>query len=201
MKNNPKKTPWQKAWHFLWHEDSAASWIVNIILAFVLIKFLIYPAIGIVFGTQFPVVAVVSESMEHNQNLDSWWSENAEFYIENSITKEEFSNFPLKNGFNKGDIMVLIGQPSNKIQLGDVIVFQSGKSYPIIHRVIAVENDHFETKGDNNPAQIRDSQLDETNVAFQTLYGKAVVRIPYLGYVKIWAVKLLDLVGAGGLLG
>ena len=30
----------EKTWHFLWYEDSILSWIVNIILAFLIIKFL-----------------------------------------------------------------------------------------------------------------------------------------------------------------
>ena len=66
----------KKTWHFLWYEDSLLSWIVNIILAFVLIKFLIYPGIGLVLQTDLPVVAVVSESMDHNMV----WNDAAQQY-------------------------------------------------------------------------------------------------------------------------
>jgi len=52
-------------WNFLWNEDSILSWIVNIIIAFLLIKFVIYPGIGFALGTNLPVVAVISESMSH----------------------------------------------------------------------------------------------------------------------------------------
>ena len=38
---------------------------MNVVLAFVLIKFIIYPGAGLIMGTRLPVVAVVSESMEH----------------------------------------------------------------------------------------------------------------------------------------
>ena len=55
----------KKIWNFLWHEDSVTSWVVSIILAFVIVKFIIYPLIGVFLGTSFPIVAVVSESMEH----------------------------------------------------------------------------------------------------------------------------------------
>ena len=68
MKKKNKST-WQKIWYFIWEDDSVLSWIVNIILAFVLIKFIVYPGLGLVFGTDFPVVAVVSGSMEHEGNF------------------------------------------------------------------------------------------------------------------------------------
>ena len=48
----------KKTWHFIWEDDSLLSWIVNIVLAIVLIKFIIYPGLGLVLGTGFPVVAV-----------------------------------------------------------------------------------------------------------------------------------------------
>src|SRR3989338_7009491 len=97
----------QRVWHFIWEENSIWSWIVNIILVFVLIKFIVYPGLGFLLQTSHPVVAVVSESMEHNSNFDEWWDKSNKWYINNGIKKEEFVNFPLKNGFNKGDIMVL----------------------------------------------------------------------------------------------
>ena len=67
------KKLWKKTWYFIWESDSILSWIVNIILAFVIIKFLIYPGLGLVMQTSYPVVAVVSGSMEHayTPKLDS----------------------------------------------------------------------------------------------------------------------------------
>ncbi len=55
----------KKLWRFIWHSNSIWSWIANVIIAFVLIKFIIYPGIGFVLGTSYPVVAVMSESMDH----------------------------------------------------------------------------------------------------------------------------------------
>ncbi|MBW2993462.1 hypothetical protein KY317_02720, partial [Candidatus Woesearchaeota archaeon] len=55
-----------KTWDFIWNSNSVWSWIVNIILAFVIIKFLLYPGLGLVTGTSHPIVAVVSNSMEHD---------------------------------------------------------------------------------------------------------------------------------------
>ena len=37
-----KKLTWKKIWWFIWEDDSWASWFVNVILAFVIIKFLVY---------------------------------------------------------------------------------------------------------------------------------------------------------------
>ena len=55
----------KKIWNFLWNDDSLLSWVVNIVLAFILIKFIVYPGLGFLLSTTHPVVAVVSESMEH----------------------------------------------------------------------------------------------------------------------------------------
>ena len=186
----------KQIWHFIWEEDSIASWIVNIILAFVLIKFIIYPGLGLLFGTGFPIVAVVSGSMEHDTGFDAWWSPQKQFYEEMNITKEEFSDFSFKNGFNKGDLMVLFGTTAEKVKIGDVLVFKAGKPDPIIHRVVHISDNYvFQTKGDHNPYQIQNLWLDEKNVAKEQIVGKAVLRVPYLGWVKIIFVEILQLVG------
>jgi len=209
----------KKFWHFVWHEDSIGSWIFNIILAFVLIKFLIYPGIGLALGTNLPVVAVISESMEHRTypicqmrdfnnvctkyyndkfeicgkafdthtalNYDTYWKTCGSFYENISITSDEFKNYPMHNGFNKGDIIVLRGVSFDSLKIGDILVYQSKLSYPIIHRVIA-KADVIETKGDHNPTQIQDPRLNEKYITSDEIIGKAWLRIPYLGYVKIF---------------
>jgi signal peptidase I len=193
-----KKSVLGRAWHFLWHEDSWLSWLANIALAFLLIKFVFYPLIGFLLGTSFPVVAVVSTSMEHHSPLGEWWEKNDDQYLEFNITRSQFEKFPFKNGFNKGDLMILVGKKPQEISIGDIIVFQTSKPYPIIHRVIARQEQGmwvFQTKGDNNKAQIRDKELDETRVLEKQLLGRAAVRVPWIGYVKIWFVNLLNLAG------
>ena len=81
---------WKKVWHFIWDDDSIWSWIANIALAFVLIKFVVYPALGFLLHTTHPVVAVVSESMEHNINFDDWWGKSGFWYSSNGISKNGF---------------------------------------------------------------------------------------------------------------
>lgn len=196
------KTLLGKVWYFIWNDNSAASWIVNIILAFIIIKFLVYPGLGLVFGTNFPIVAVVSNSMEHHMPLDDWWAKNQDFYLELNITQKDFENYPFKNGFNRGDIMFLTGKQPEDINIGDVIVFQSKKPYPIIHRVIKKQEGSlwvFQTKGDNNPAQIKNNELDETLILENHVLGRAVFRVPWLGYVKIWFVDFMEITGIYGL--
>ena len=186
----------KKLWHFIWEDNSIWSWIVNIVLAFILIKFIVYPSLGFLLGTSHPVVAVVSESMEHDGNFDEWWEKSSKWYIDNNIKKDDFNNFQFKNGFNRGDIMVLKGKKAEDIKIGDVVVFWSAKKDPIIHRVVKKrqnDNYYFQTKGDNyktNPIPIKNAFLDETNISEEQIVGNAVARIPMLGYIKIWFVEL-----------
>lgn len=197
MDSKTLKKHLKKTWHFIWEDDSALSWIVNIILAFILIKFIVYPGLGFVFGTNYPVVAVVSGSMEHDGNFDAWWNPQKDFYLERNITKEEFEGFRFKNGFNTGDIMVLFGKAPEKIKVGDVIVFStSARPDPIIHRVVNIFNESgvlsFQTKGDHNPDI--NYAVSEGRISKERYIGKAVFRIPYLGWIKIGAVNLKDLI-------
>ncbi|MBU2589236.1 MAG: signal peptidase I [Nanoarchaeota archaeon] len=175
----------KKVWHFIWVEDSLASWIVNVILAFLIVKFIIYPLLGLMLGTSYPVVAVVSGSMEHNGlDFDSWWANNADWYENENFTKEEFYDFSFKNGFNKGDIIVLKGINAENIKRGNVIVYSTNRyKYPIIHRVVNKEGElgsyTIETKGDNNTLE------DPEGITEDKLIGKAIFKIPFLGWIKI----------------
>ena len=192
MDYNKFKRTLKKVWKFIWEDDSIWSWIANIILAFVLIKFIVYPGLGLLLGTDFPIVAVVSGSMEHNSGFDSWWESNKYFYSEYNMTKNDFMSYKFKNGFNKGDIMILKGINFAEIKKGEVIVFNGGRTDPIIHRVIKKwKNDkyYFQTKGDNNNGSIEGM---ETKIPEEYVFGKAVFRIPLLGYIKIFAVEVLN---------
>lgn len=206
-----------KAWYFIWYDNSLWSWLANILLAFILIKFIIYPLIGLALGTGIPVVAVVSESMDHVGSFDHWWAgygvcdthvpcHQAEWYAQFNISKAQFLEFPLHNGFRKGDVIVLTGVDPQDVQIGDVIIFTADRPYPIIHRVIDIYKKdgviYYQTKGDHNTIQIegvcyvrgtpKESCLDETTVSSKMLLGKARTRLPYLGYLKIGAVDLLQ---------
>jgi len=94
--------------------------------------------------------------------------------------------------------MVLKGEKPQNLKVGDIIVFQSKRPDPIIHRIIGTryENDkyYFTTKGDHNLISIMDNTLDEKNISEDIIIGKALFRVPLLGYVKIWFVELVKLV-------
>lgn len=191
----------KKVWYFLWEEESILSWIANVLLAFIIIKFMLYPGLGYVLGTPAPIVAVVSGSMEHDGNFNQYWSEpmccsaacskelvQGEYYEEKGITRAMFRDFDFVNGFNKGDIMVLYSP--KKAELGDVIVYLAPhRPDPIIHRVIQIKQPPdnmklFYTKGDHNC----DMGSFEEHIPEDVVVGKAVWRVPFLGWVKIAAV-------------
>ena len=158
-------------------EDTWPSWIVALALVIAFIKAIFFPALSIITGAPLPLVVVESCSMYHPAPFENWWTDNSAWYKTNNISKETFARFPFKNGINKGDIIVVWGHDS--YNLGDIIIFNSRTRYPVIHRIISTEP--LSTKGDNNP----DRFSIEENIAGNTLMGKAVGRIPYLGWVKL----------------
>lgn len=190
------KKAWRWFWWFIWEDTSIWSWFANIILAFVIIKFLVYPALGFALGTSHPIVAVVSGSMEHDLNFDQWWVTPANgckdplgSYSVYGITKDEFKAFDFANGFNKGDLMILT-RPKN-IEIGNVVVFTTASlSDPVIHRVILLANTTVTTRGDHNCG----SAPFETDISQDRLIGKASLRVPLLGWIKIGFVNLLNVV-------
>jgi hypothetical protein len=204
------KTKWDQVkdfgkafWHFFWHEDSILSWVANVIAAFILIKFVVYPILGLALGTHYPIVAVVSESMQHDGTFTQWWASRcmtpngttsqSDLYARFGVTKPAFNGFRFFNGFDKGDLMILQG--ADTAQVGDVLVFQApGFSDPIIHRIIAKRSDElgnavYDTKGDHNCGQSN----FEYGITSDRVLGKAVVRIPLLGWIKIGFVKLVNI--------
>tara|TARA_Y100000310_G_scaffold325814_1_gene389886 strand:+ start:316 stop:975 length:660 start_codon:yes stop_codon:yes gene_type:complete len=198
----------KRVWFLFWHQDSAASWIANIVVAFLIIYFIFYPALGSVLGTEFPIVAVVSGSMEHGirgdlcgqefdefyESFDNYWRICGSWYENIGISKEQFEAFPFKDGFNTGDMLILWRADRNNLEVGDILVFQAHKAQPIIHRVIRIwEEDgerFYQTKGDHNARSITQS-LNEDKISEDRVYGKGAIRIPYFGWVKILFVDLV----------
>ena len=177
----------KRIWNFIWEDDSLISWVVNVILAFLIVKFLIFPGLGLVLDTSHPVVAVVSESMDHRGNFDDWWERQGSWYEERGIMKEEFMQYDMKNGFKKGDIIFLRGK--DKFEIGEVVVFSANSNNPIIHRVVEKKDGKYQTKGDANSDSSK--TLGEVDISKERVIGKALFRVPFLGWVKVWASEIV----------
>ena len=188
-------------WNFLWNSDSPLSWIVDLILAFIIVKWIFFPLLSLLFASSLPMVVVESQSMLHGidytgvicgthvddyrNSPDSYWAYCGDFYQNAGISKSEFFKFPLSNGFDKGDIMIIIGQSDYKI--GDIIVFDSRiQATPIIHRIIKIEDGNYSTKGDHNPNQLS----YEKEIEKSQIIGKAVFKVPMLGWLKLFFVEI-----------
>lgn len=170
------KEQFKKFWEFL-KEDSWPSFFVSLVLAFILIKFIIFPGLSFMTGTALPLVIVESCSMYHSQDLDIIMKN--PIYANNGLTYNDTTNWALKRGFDKGDIILVLG-PKN-IETGDVIIFEAGQRNPIIHRVIFIDEQGYTTKGDNNLGLLP----YESGINQEQVLGKAVFKIPYLGWIKL----------------
>ena len=176
----------KKIWNFLWKEDSLESYIVSGILVLLLGKFIIFPSLGLLLSSSMPIVAVMSESMEHNSEFDQWYQDKNLIYESKDIDYEDFSKFDFKNGFNAGDVMIVKGNNFKDLEIGNVIVFKKSGHQPTIHRVINIGEDYVSTLGDNNSIQ-----LSYEKFIYQSDYiGKAILKVPLLGWPKKALVDL-----------
>ena len=170
--------------------------LILMIFSSMINKFIVFPLLGYVLNTSYPLMIFVSESMAHNEKFDEWWTNSGSWYSTNGIDKNAFSNFPYKEGINKGDLLIVKGLDYNEIQIGDLIVFWSARKDPIMHRVTKKweenGNQYFEAKGDTNPMPIKSQALDETNISQDQVIGKVSKRIPKIGWIKIKYLGLLS---------
>lgn len=205
-----------KVWNFIKEvkkisdEDSLRGYLISVILIIVLIKFIVLPILGFILGgTNYPVVSVVSNSMEHKatnnilcgqkvdaqiNNFDEWWHICSAFYLANNITKDQFLDFKMSNGFNVGDAIVIYKKKPENIKVGDVILYIRYDNKPIIHRVVKVRIQNgeyiYSTKGDYNPY----SDIYEYSIKYSQIQGTSLIRLPYLGLPKYWFSKTLGLI-------
>jgi len=212
----------KKFWNWVWNSDSMLSWIVALVLIFIFVKLIFFPGLSLIFGTTLPLAGVESSSMDHQivgtdgryslcgnvydstnkdyVNYERYWDECGDWYEAHDISKEEFSKFSLSNGFAKGDIIIVWGRFVPTV--GDIIIFQANRDSsaprPIIHRIVNIEDGFIATKGDHNSEQlVKGNNLfntDETTITQDRIIGKAVMKIPYLGWPKIWLVEGLKLI-------
>lgn len=181
----------KKIWRFLWESDSILSWIVDLILIFLIVKFIIFPIFSLILATPLPFVIIESGSMHHEGSFDQWFSLHGSWYLENGITLQEIKTWPWSNGLDKGDIVVVKGLKDYSYKKGDVIVFRTSKQRtPIIHRIIDIKIEDnetfFSTKGDHNDGQ----WPYELSIRKEQVIGKATTRIPKIGWIKLAFVEI-----------
>src|SRR3989344_3042087 len=191
----------KKIWNFLWKDESIWSWIVSLVLAFLLVKFIFFPGLSLLLGTSMPLVVVESSSMHHSgsflgnilglqYDFEIWWQEKGSWYLEQGISKLEAEKWPLRTGFEMGDIILVT--KSKNLEIGDIIIFEANQKHPLIHRIVEIKNENnelvYETKGDNNSGQL----TIEKSITRDKIIGKAQFKIPKLGWVKLGFVKLFQ---------
>ena len=71
--------------------------------------------------------------------------------------------------FQKGDILIIQGVPSDSLKKGDIIVFSvAGQSVPVVHRIAEIKADGtYQTKGDANSGQLP----FEKSIEYKQIYG------------------------------
>ncbi|MEM5778553.1 MAG: hypothetical protein QXD43_01690 [Candidatus Aenigmatarchaeota archaeon] len=193
MKYKELKKEWDKI---------TEGWFGNIIYLFLgfVIAYSFNQLLSIVLNTDTPVVAVFSCSMAHNTynnwycglsanevcgknvnnydtaNFNDYWELCGDWYEDKGIPKEEFESFIFSDGLEVGDMIIVFNDGNYKV--GDILIYSTDlRKYPIIHRIYAIEDKIILTKGDNNASPDSFSK--------KTLHGKAIIKIPLLGWVKI----------------
>ena len=180
----------KRFWKFL-HEDSWQSFFVSLIVLVIVIKFIFFPVLSLITGSSLPLVVIESCSLYHGENFDNWWDVQGDWYKQKEIQKDDFREFPFRNGMNKGDIIFVWGRGGYEI--GDVVIFKANPDstapHPIIHRLVSEKP--YGTKGDHNPGQLVSDKtnnienIDETKIPEERIFGKAAFRVPIVGWIKL----------------
>ncbi|WFN36322.1 S26 family signal peptidase [Methanomicrobium antiquum] len=192
-KDKPKKEQKNPLDKFLNSEDSAVSFIRDILLVLGAVGIIALLLI-LVSGTWPAVVAVESESMVPNMNIgDLVFVVSADRYGDLQTWEDglssgyaKFNNYPDKQG--------------NSV-FGDVIIYRPNGDdsvHPIIHRAYGwyesnesnpLTNSGYITKGDNNNVYDQLSGISGIGVIkpvkSEWIIGKALFSVPYLGYAPL----------------
>ena len=188
-----RESIFRKFWNWLWNSNSILSWVVSFLLAFLIVRFIFYPVIGLLLGSSIPLVVIESGSMEHFASFDKWYEAQQEDYAKIGITEEQVQKWNFRSGLNKGDIAIIKGRDFSKIKVGDVIVFRPPEQKKaIIHRVVEVnaQQGYSATKGDANIGQLS----VERKIRPEQLEGIAVLRIPFIGWIKLALVQGIQVI-------
>ncbi|MGC9133323.1 MAG: hypothetical protein ACP5GJ_02890 [Nanopusillaceae archaeon] len=146
-------------------------------ILFILFSIFIYIILYFIYPPLFSVI--VSPSMEH-----SYFSISK--YSQYNITLNQFYSFPYPNGLYVGDVIIIFPINQNYLRIGDVILYKGiniFRNEDIFHRIIGYNNTNFIIMGDNNPGPIIFE--DEEDMPPDRILGIGILRIPFLGYIKL----------------
>ncbi len=87
---------------------------------------------------------------------------------------------------NTGDLVVV--KPSLKYKKGDVVTFLSKTNFNTTHRIISINNNQIETKGDANKTS------DQEQINPSKIIGKVFYIIPYFGRLIMFVKSLPGLI-------
>ena len=86
----------------------------------------------------------------------------------------------MEPALSPGDVVIV--DAAAPVRVGDVITYRTGgDSVPTTHRVVGERDGGYETKGDAN------ENVDAGLVAPETIIGRTVLVIPFVGHVILWA--------------
>lgn len=157
--------------------------VLEIVIA-IIVVLLIRQILMSALSTDLPMVAVLSDSMSHDDNTPITHYE----WLENNIgyEKETIDSWPVHKGIAMGDVPVIKGEKNYHV--GDVVIYTiSGDKVPIIHRIIKInDDDTFQTKGDHNIAQLP----YEVSIAKNQIHGKVLFVIPKIGIIRVLVSRI-----------
>ncbi len=180
--------------------------IMEFVLTVAIFYFVIAGALVVAFRTDSYWLAVISGSMSHEDN--SW--ENYYFDLSlreevlqkfnipippDAITTVDTSNFPIRGGFERGDMLIIQGVSSpSDISIGDVLIINRSPNIPLTHRVFAKWEENglvrFTTKGDHNSSFNDPTQKElitsDYAILPEKVVGKVVFVIPKIGNIALW---------------
>lgn len=87
---------------------------------------------------------------------------------------------------NTGDLVII--KPSSKYQKGDIITFLSKGKINITHRIVDIQGNQINTKGDAN--QVNDQDFIEK----KQILGKVFYSLPNFGYLVIFIKSIPGLI-------
>lgn len=80
-----------------------------------------------------------------------------------------------------GSVVIAKSVDLNTLKIGDIITYNKTKDHTVVHRIVGIVPEGFQTQGDAN------EEADLLTVPPQAVTGKVEYHIPYLGYAADFA--------------